>query len=1053
MNRDISAVISNILSQRCTTIASDDNPSCTIFLSASDGATRARVLHASGVSPDAAWQKLQEKISKSKSADQLLQSRWLRIDWIETIEAITWKRLSERLQQTKRNYFRHGIALDASLERAFLEQELNGNAMLYGGNAVSHAIVNENNILLYARQKYGAAETVNFADDQTIFVFTTGGVFIDENRHVHDLTGPGRNTGRRSLDNLTPDIVRSVVESSSRYLARQVQADGTFIYGYHPCFNRTINAYNVLRHASTTYAMTEAWEVTGDDDLKAAIERSLNALTHQFIKTVVLPDGDEAAFLVDVGDEIKLGGNAVCILAMAKYTAVTGDTRYQAVLDKLARGIAHMQDPQTGAFTHVLNYPSLSVKQAFRTIYYEGEAAFALMRLYGLSGDSRWLEVVERAFDNFIAQEHWKHHDHWLSYCVNELTKYKEDERYFRFGLDNISGYLDFIRTRITTFPTLLELSMAAQQMLMRINETPRLRHLLSDIDLAKFREALDCRAAYLLNGYFWPEIAMYFRSPETILGSFFIRHHAFRVRIDDVEHYLSGLIAYGNFLADRQAFDLLVDSYGAEPDAKPQAVPTEAVRSMPAVPANPDEPVPVWTAADAEAATGGTWVNHPPAGWSATGLSTFAPAMQPGNLVVVRAGDEKVGMLPQVVRRMRPLPAGIITADPQQIQIPDIPVLQVASGGEAVLAMGRYARARAAGKVLAVTGSAGKTTVVSMLAHALSAWGDVGRSAHNANLPHGVSWNLASIPAETPYIVLELAIGRMGVSARLARPHVAIFTNVLPAHLGASSTVKDIARTKSAIFLGVEPGGTAVINRDMMEWETVYAAAQARQLNVLHYGTGDDSDFRLIDYDPGQQWVTASVEGREISYRIGAAGRHMALNSLAILAAVSALGHSLEAAIAQLETFSALPGRGEEVQLLFCGRHLTIIDDSYNANPGSMKAALDRLNDQKVQGRKIAVLGQMADLGPHAADYHTQLAPVIDGSLIDRVYVTGELYESFWQSLGANRKGDYVPSLDALKSVLMNELVDGDLVLFKGSNSTKIHEIVAWIKEGGQSA
>jgi len=533
-----------------------------LFFSVSDGASRAHVVHATGESFESAWQKGLTKL-RGALPKWGVNGRWLRVDWLERAERITWGILRNRLKLTKRNYFRHGLAFDADLRIAFLEQELNANAMLYGGNKIEHAVVNEANFAVYAKRRYGAGLKLDFSDNREVFVLSSRGVFCDETGSIQELGGIGPDAGRRHIEALSNEQVLSLIHSSSNFLGRQVRNDGTFEYGYHPCFDRRIKTYNTLRHASTIYAMAEAWEVTKDDELKVAIDRSLDHLVMTLIREVRLPDGTEAAFLVDVGDEIKLGGNAVAILALTKYCTATGTTALLPLAEKLALGIRYMQEPITGAFVHILNYPSLSVKERFRIIYYEGEAAFGLMRLYEVTQDSRWLEVVEKAFGHFIAAGHWKHHDHWLGYCVNELTRYRPEERYFRFGIQNVSDHLDFVASRITTFPTLLELMMAAREMLMRIGCLPQLQHLLADIDLPKFKKALEFRAHYLLNGYFWPEISMYFKNPERIVGSFFIRHHAFRVRIDDIEHYLSGFIAYRRYLSQRPDFERLVLRHG----------------------------------------------------------------------------------------------------------------------------------------------------------------------------------------------------------------------------------------------------------------------------------------------------------------------------------------------------------------------------------------------------------------------------------------------------------------------------------------------------------
>lgn len=524
-------------------------PAVTLVFAVSDGTARAVTAQGSGADLDAAWD-LATAALKKIMARRKLRGRFLRVDWVEKAETWTWDLLRKRLREVKRNYCRKGIALDRSFSRLFLEMEINAQAMLYGGNQVSHCVLNENNFQLAAQQKYGVGTTVDFQGDGEVYILETAGLFCGEDGIVHELYGNGRNAGRRKIESLDDETLADIIRNSSDFLARQVDKEGRFVYGYHPCFNRQIPAYNALRHASTTYSMLEAWEKTRQPELLAAIERALDYLTTQFIR-----DCDDKAFVVDTGNEIKLGANATAILAMTKYSAVLGSDRFTALMEKLALGILHMQ-AQDGSFTHVLTWPSLEVKEKFRIVYYEGEAAFALMRLYSLTKDDRWIGAVEMAFGHFIEKDYWKHHDHWLSYCTNELTLYRPELRYFRFGIQNFEGYLDFVLQRITTFPTLLELMMAGRKMLDRLKAMPQGAELLVGLDEARFDQALHFRAAYLLNGHFWPEYAMFFRYPDQILGSFFIRHHAFRVRIDDVEHYLSGLVAYAGLLEGRASGD-----------------------------------------------------------------------------------------------------------------------------------------------------------------------------------------------------------------------------------------------------------------------------------------------------------------------------------------------------------------------------------------------------------------------------------------------------------------------------------------------------------------
>lgn len=1015
-------------------------PQCAyvLFFSICDGTKRARVCHVVAPHIDAAWVQAAEALHRLAQQHRI-EVKWLRVDWVTRVEPLSWGALAGRLKNTKRNYFRQGIALDEGLTVAYLEQELNANAMLYAGSNIPHAQINPNNFAVYGKIRFGQTPSLDFEETSIVQVFDTDGVFCDAEGEVLRLAGTERDKGRRSVARLDVRTVEQLIESGSDFLARQVAEDGKFIYGLFPCFDREVPTYNALRHASSLYAMLEAWEVTRSPRLMEAIQRGLDFLTRELIRIVDVGNGVQEAFLVDVGNEIKLGGNAVCLLALVKYTELTGDPRYLPLLEHLALGIARMQDAESGAFVHVLSFPCLSVKQRFRIIYYDGEAAFGLMRLYGLTRDVRWLRMVERAFEYFIAQKHWKAHDHWLSYCVNELTRYSADERYFRFGLQNIEGYLDFVLERITTFPTLLELMMAAEQMIERLLGMPAGKALLANFDYDKFYRALNVRAHHLLNGYFWPEVAMYFRNPQRIVGSFFIRHHAFRVRIDDVEHYLSGFVAYRGFLA-RQPLAAGQKALVTRPDN---------VDGLPGVVQYRGGPN--WTQQRIEHATGGRWLIRPKTNkWCSTGLCIWAPSMQAGEMVVVRTSAWAGGVSPPALRHLPFFPQAFIIDEVGSELPAGIPVLQVSNARSAVLEVGRFSRAQMEGKLIGVTGSAGKTTTTSMLTHALQPWGKIGCTRHNANLPHGIAWNLASIPWDSRFVVLEMAIGRMRQNTEMARPNVAVFTNIAPAHLEYHGTTAVIAEKKSRIFEGMPDDGVVVLNRDMDEWHIVHRAASCRDLKVIHFGTHVDCDVRILAYDAPRAAVRLAVRGREVEYRLGAPGLHMAFNSAACVATALALNLDIEPMLTQFALFRACAGRGEILDVQIGQQRLRVVDEAYNANPESMRAALRlaaELEPAYAGGRRVFVLGDMRELGKSSAVLHASLADDVRAAAPDLVLLCGAEMRHLFNAL-ALPSSVWFEDLGQLRNALTQHLNHGDLVLIKSSAGSGLSELVSMLQE-----
>lgn len=447
---------------------------------------------------------------------------------------------NKKALKIKKNYYRRGIALNENFKMALIEQEINANAILLPAD--EGLAINVENMNRYLIQASKNQAKLNLTIDSTIVTFETVGWFFDGNK-IYELETNPLDHGRRNTDNLTPDEVLKLVENAGSYLAHQVNGTGEFNYGWFACFDKKIKHYNSLRHASTTYSMLEAYELTEN---QAILEAATSALT--FLEKNFIFEKGEVAYLIEPElREIKLGGSAATLLAFTKYMQITGTKTYLPLCRKIANGILSLQD-KTGKFTHVLEYPTLEVKDVFRIIYYDGEAVFGLLRLYEIDHDAKWLEAATKSFNHFLQADYWQNHDHWLSYCANEITKYIPDRAYYEFGLKNAFDNLTFIYERETTFPTFLELTIATKEMSLRMEQAGEY-DLLAEYPIVELEKTIMKRALYQLNGYFYPELAMYYKNPARIEGSFFIRHQSFRVRIDDVEHNISGYVRFYGLL------------------------------------------------------------------------------------------------------------------------------------------------------------------------------------------------------------------------------------------------------------------------------------------------------------------------------------------------------------------------------------------------------------------------------------------------------------------------------------------------------------------------
>jgi UDP-N-acetylmuramoyl-tripeptide--D-alanyl-D-alanine ligase len=375
----------------------------------------------------------------------------------------------------------------------------------------------------------------------------------------------------------------------------------------------------------------------------------------------------------------------------------------------------------------------------------------------------------------------------------------------------------------------------------------------------------------------------------------------------------------------------------------------------------------------------------------------------------------------------------------------------------EALRCLAAAARARSSAGIVAVTGSVGKTSTKEMLALALAADGAVHYSPASFNNHWGVPLTLARMPVEARYGVFEIGMNHAGEIeplVRLVRPQVAIVTTVEPVHLEFFKDVKAIARAKAEIFLGVAAGGAALVNRDNPHYALLARLArQAGVKRVLGFGEHAKADVRLdeVSLKENCSCVSATVLGEAMSWKIGAPGRHLVMNSLAVVGAAALVGADLAKAFIALASLSAGRGRGERVELIFPrGGRALLIDESYNANPASMRAAIALLG-QAAPGknsRRIAVLGEMRELGKDAAAMHAALIEPLAKAEVDLIFMAGPLMAALRDALPVEARGGYAENAADLEAMIAEALAPGDVVMVKGSNASRMGPLVEALKK-----
>ncbi len=436
-------------------------------------------------------------------------------------------------------------------------------------------------------------------------------------------------------------------------------------------------------------------------------------------------------------------------------------------------------------------------------------------------------------------------------------------------------------------------------------------------------------------------------------------------------------------------------------------------------------------------------------------GVSIDTRTLQPGDLFFAIKGDNSDGH-DYVAKAFEKGAAAAVVAEERAAEFKGLgPLYVVHDTLRSMENLGRAARARTGARIIAVTGSVGKTGTKEALRLALSNVGKTHASAASYNNHWGVPLTLARMPADTQFAVFEIGMNHAGEITPLVamvRPHVAVITTIAPVHLEHFDSIDGIAEAKAEIFSGLDSDGVAIINRDIAQHDLLRARAGECHVGaVLSFGEHEDADARLLSYAPTATGAEAraSFMGREIVFALAAPGRHLAMNALAVLLAAEAAGADIHAMARALGDFEAPVGRGQRTQLSAGDGPFTLIDESYNANPTSMRAALALLGaaEPSGEGRRIAVIGDMLELGPNAARMHRDLAPDVLAGKVDRVFAAGPMMKELFDALPDGVRGVHANQSKDIEAAVIETVRAGDVVMVKGSNGSRMGPIVAALK------
>ncbi len=501
-----------------------------IFVSVSDTMNKAVTVYASSKSLDKA---LEKALKKAQATN--ISPVWFKLDIVTAVEEIRYEDFKKKcayMGEINLDYtLREGIAFNSYFGRALLEAQINSNGML--SYETGELDLEKINAHFKENRKKQLSEI-----PEKLYLFKTQGYFADTGAKAYKLTsGTYANNGTRRYEMDLKDV-KNLAKKSSRYLADMVDENGKFVYGYYPIDNEELEGYNIIRHAGTTWNLILQYEMTGDKALIEPIERALSYLTEYMHYK-----DSKTAFLNDRGT-LNVGGNGISLLAYVSYAEIMKSDKFNGLIEALANGIMYLQK-EDGSYIHTLNKYDYSVYMDYITVFYDGEATYGILKAYGLLGKEEYLKTAEKAADYFIENNYEELHSHWISYSFNELTKYSPKPEYFSFGLRNVHGYTDEANRTVVTSPTTGETIGAAFELYDRMIKSGIECEIPDGFDSELLIEAFEMRINWGMHYFVQPEQAMYFNKPRLVLNSFVIREDKFRIRIDDIQHFMGGYYLY----------------------------------------------------------------------------------------------------------------------------------------------------------------------------------------------------------------------------------------------------------------------------------------------------------------------------------------------------------------------------------------------------------------------------------------------------------------------------------------------------------------------------